>query len=143
MDDDVKALNDWNARIMAEFRANGGKCGGQFAGAEMVILHTTGARTGAHRETPLCCLPDGDRIVVFASKAGAPTSPDWYHNLVAHPEVEVEYGTERYHARAVEVTGAERDALYARQTAALPQFDAYRDATTRVIPVVVLERITR
>lgn len=141
MSDDVKAMNDWNAQIMAEFRANGGKCGGQFAGAEMMILHTTGARTGAHREHPLCCLPDGDRIVVFASKAGAPTSPDWYHNLVANPEVEVEYGTERYRARAVEATGAERDALYARQVAALPQFDAYRHSTTRVIPVVVLERL--
>ena len=141
MSDDVKAMNDWNAQIMAEFRANGGKCGGQFAGAEMMILHTTGARTGAHREHPLCCLPDGDRIVVFASKAGAPTSPDWYHNLVANPEVEVEYGTERYRARAVEATGAERDALYARQIEALPQFDGYRRSTTRVIPVVVLERI--
>ena len=140
MSDEAKAMNDWNATIIAEFRANGGKCGGDFAGAEMMILHTTGARSGAHRENPLCCLPDGDRIVVFASKAGAPTSPDWYHNLKANPDVEVEYGTERYRARAVEVTGAERDALYARQVEALPQFDNYRNATTRVIPVVVLER---
>lgn len=77
MSNEVTAMNDWNAQVMAEFRANGGHCGGQFDGVEMLILHHTGAKTGAHRETPLCCLVDGDRLVVFASKAGAPAHPDW------------------------------------------------------------------
>ncbi len=140
-DEATAATNDWNAQIIAEFRANGGKCGGPFEGAVMAIVHTTGAKSGAHRENPLCVLPDGDRIALFASKAGAPTNPDWYHNLVANPTVEVEYGTERFAARATVVTGAERDALYARQVEAMPQFAEYERNTDRVIPVVVLERV--
>lgn len=137
---DAAEMNNWNAQVMAEFRANGGRCGGPFEGAEMVILHHTGAKTGAARETPLCCLVDGDRLVIFASKAGAPTHPDWYHNLVAHPDVEVEYRTERFAARAVEVTGPARDDLYGRQMELMPQFADYAEATTRVIPAIALER---
>ncbi|MFM8411168.1 MAG: nitroreductase/quinone reductase family protein [Alphaproteobacteria bacterium] len=140
MTPEQRALHDWNARIIADFRANAGRCGPPFENAEMVILHTRGARTGRTRENPLCALLDGGRLFVFASKAGAPTNPDWYHNLKAHPEVEVEHGTERFRARAVEVTGAERDALYARQAALMPQFAEYAAKTERAIPVVELER---
>jgi deazaflavin-dependent oxidoreductase (nitroreductase family) len=140
MTDEKKALNDWNAKIIAEFRANAGRCGPPFESADMVILHTRGARTGKPRENPLCALLDGGRIVLFASKAGAPTNPDWYHNLKANPDVEVEHGTERFRARAVEVTGPERDALYARQASRAPQFAEYAKKTSRTIPVVVLDR---
>lgn len=140
MSDDVASMNDWNAQVMAEFRANDGRCGGPFEGVDMLILHHEGARTGTHRETPLCCLVDGERLVIFASKAGAPSHPDWYHNVVAHPDVEVEFGTDRFAARAVEVTGPERDTLYARQSEAMPQFAGYAEATTRLIPVITLER---
>ena len=140
MTDQEKALNDWNAKIMAEFRANGGRCGPPFENAEMVILHTRGARSGKPRENPLCALLDAGRLFVFASKAGAPTNPAWYHNLKAHPDVEVEHGTERFRARAVEVTGHEREALYARQASLMPQFAEYAASTSRVIPVVELAR---
>ncbi|MFM8412664.1 MAG: nitroreductase/quinone reductase family protein, partial [Alphaproteobacteria bacterium] len=98
------------------------------------------ARTGKPRENPLCALLDRGRLFVFASKAGAPTNPDWYHNLKAHPDVEVEHGTERFRARAVEVTGHEREALYARQASLMPQFAEYAASTSRVIPVVELAR---
>jgi len=133
-------VNDWNQRIIAEFRANGGHVGGPFEGAPMVLLTHTGAKTRTERTTPLMCLPNGDDVVVFASKAGAPTNPDWYHNLLAHPEATIELGTETIpvHARVAE--GAERDELWSRQKAAYPQFQGYEDATSRVIPVVVLER---
>jgi deazaflavin-dependent oxidoreductase (nitroreductase family) len=134
-------VNDWNAKIIAEFRANAGKVGGQFEGAPMVLLTTTGAKSGQPRTSPLVYLPDGERVVVFASKAGAPTNPDWYHNLVANPEVTVEVGADAYQARAVEITGAERDELFARQVERMPGFQSYADSTTRVIPVIALERI--
>lgn len=140
MTPEQQALHDWNARIIADFRANAGRCGPPFENAEMVILHTRGARTGKPRENPLCALLDRGRLFVFASKAGAPTNPDWYHNLKAHPEVEVEHGTERFRARAVEVTGPEREALYARQASLMPQFAEYAASTSRVIPVVELAR---
>ena len=92
--------NDWNTRIIEEFRANDGRVGGQFAGAPVLLLTTTGAKTGRRYTNPVMYLPDGDRVVVFASKGGAPTNPDWYHNLVAHPRVTVELGTEQYEADA-------------------------------------------
>ncbi len=101
-------VTDWNRAIIDEFRGNEGKVGGQFAGAPLVLLSTTGARSGKQRTHPLVYLADGDRLVVFASKGGAPTSPDWYHNLVAHPEVSVEAGAESYPATAVVITGEER-----------------------------------
>lgn len=132
--------NDWNDKIIAEFRANEGKVGGPFEGANMVLITTTGAKSGQKRTAPLACLPDGDRILIFASKAGAPTNPDWYYNLVAHPQVTVEFGTETFEATATVITGAERDELYARQVKLMPGFAAYQEKTTRIIPVVALTR---
>lgn len=134
-------MNDFNQGVIEEFRANDGKVGGGFAGAPMVLLTTTGAKSGETRVNPLVALVDGDDLYVFASKAGAPTSPDWYHNLVANPQVEVEFGNERFSATAVPITsGPERDRLYAAQVAVQPGFAEYEKATTRVIPVVELRR---
>lgn len=135
------AAEDWNKQIIDEFRSNDGKVGGPFEGAPMVLLTHTGARSGTRRTTPLMAQVDGDTLVIFASKAGAPTNPDWFHNLAAHPEATLEYGTETFQVRARVAEGAERDTIWTRQKAAYPQFQGYEDSTTRVIPVVVLERI--
>ena len=135
-------MNDWNRQIIEEFHANGGKVGGPFEGATLLLLTTTGAKSGLSRTTPLVYMADGERLVIFASKAGAPTSPDWYYNLVAHPTVTVEVGTEKFNASATVVSGEERDRLYAQQAAKAPNFAEYQQKTTRVIPVVVLERQT-
>jgi deazaflavin-dependent oxidoreductase (nitroreductase family) len=134
-------MNDWNQQIIAEFRENDGKVGGPFEGAPMVLLTHTGAKSGTRRTTPLMALVEGDDLVIFASKAGAPDNPDWYHNLRANPEASIEYGTETFTARARVAEGAERDDLWTRQKTAYPQFQGYEDSTTRVIPVVVLERV--
>lgn len=134
--------NDFNQSIIAEFRANRGVVGGPFAGAPMLLLTTTGAKSGNRRTTPLVYLPDGDRFVIIASKGGAPRHPDWYHNLVAHPDTTVEVGTETIPVTAVVVTGEERDRLYARQSALRPAFAEYETRTTRKIPVVALHRRT-
>jgi deazaflavin-dependent oxidoreductase (nitroreductase family) len=131
--------NEFNKKIIDEFRANGGKVGA-FAGAPMVLLTTTGARSGESSITPLVCLPDGDRILVFASKAGAPKHPGWYHNLLKNSTVTVEWGTEKFQATATDIKGEEHDRLYARQAAAFPNFAQYQQNTTRVIPVVALDR---
>src|SRR5579871_5736716 len=133
-------MNDWNQAIIAEFRANGGKVGGPFAGAPLLLLTTTGAKTGRSHTTPVMYNTDGDRLLVFASKARAPANPAWYHNLVAHPKVTVELSTEKFEANAVPVTGAERDRLFSRHAAQYPQFAEYQRNTTRTIPVVALER---
>ena len=134
--------NDFNEKLIAEFRANGGKVSGMFAGRPMLLLTTTGAKSGLKRTTPLVHTRDGDRIVVIASKGGAPTNPAWYHNLVANPTVTVELGTEKFPAKATVVTGAERDRLFAAQAALMPAFAEYETKTTRQIPVVVLERLS-
>jgi len=133
-------VNDWNAQIIKEFRENDGKVGGQFEGAPLVLLTTTGARTGKVRTNPLVSLVDEDRVVIFASKAGSPTNPDWYHNIVANPRVTVEQGTERYEADATIVEGAERERLFSTQKERFPGFADYEAGTDRVIPVVALER---
>jgi len=134
-------LNDWNASIIAEFRANAGKVGGSFANAPMVLITTRGARTGKQRTNPLVCLPDDDRLVIFASKGGAPTNPDWYYNLRASPEVTVEFGSETFAARAVTVDGPERERLFGELARRFPAFAQYQAKTTRRIPVIVLERV--
>jgi deazaflavin-dependent oxidoreductase (nitroreductase family) len=137
-------MTDWNAfnrQIIEEFRANDGVVGGMFEGAPMVLLTATGAKSGEERVSPLVCLPaDDDTVYVFASKGGAPTNPAWYHNVLAHPRVTVERGTERYPATATEITGPERDAIYARQAKLRPNFADYERQTTRKIPVVALRR---
>jgi deazaflavin-dependent oxidoreductase (nitroreductase family) len=137
----MSEMSDFNRAVIEEFRANDGKVGGGFAGAPMVLLTTTGAKSGEKRVNPLVGLVDGGTLYVVASKAGAPTSPDWYHNLLANPEVEVEFGGERFEATAVPiVSGPERDRLYSAQVAAQPGFADYEKATTRVIPIVELRR---
>jgi len=133
-------MSDWNRQIIEEFRNNGGKVGGSFAGAPLLLLTTTGARSGMARTTPVMYLPDGERLIIFASKAGASTNPDWYHNLVAHSEATVEVGSETFKVTAVEVTGEERDQLYARQAALYSGFADYEAKTTRRIPVIALQR---
>ncbi len=134
-------MNDFNEGIIREFRANGGKVGGGFEGAPLLLLHTTGAKSGKERIAPVMYLQDGGRVLVFASKAGAADNPDWYHNILAEPRVSVEVGTESYEARAEVVTGDERDRLYARQAQLYPGFAEYQEQTDRVIPVVALERL--
>ncbi len=134
---DFKAFN---AAVIDEFRDNGGKVTGMFAGAPLVLITTTGARSGRRRTTPIVYTTDGDRLVIIASKGGAPTSPDWYHNLVANPDVTVELPLETFEARARVAEEPERERLYRAQAALMPNFDAYEKATTRKIPVVVLER---
>jgi deazaflavin-dependent oxidoreductase (nitroreductase family) len=137
---DAPGPDDWNQRIIEEFRANSGRVGGPFEGAPMVLLHHVGARTGTARVNPLVCFPDGDDLVIVASKAGAPTNPDWYHNLMAHPRAEVELGTERFAVDATEVTGADRATLWERVVEATPGFADYQRNTDRVIPVLRLSR---
>lgn len=134
-------MNDWNQQIIAEFRANAGKVGGPFEGAPMVLLTSTGAKSGQPRVSPLMALLEGDDIVIFASKGGAPTNPDWYYNLLANPEASIEIGSDTVAVKARVAEGAERDDLWTRQKLAYPQFQGYEDGTTRVIPVVVLEKI--
>ena len=133
-------MSDFNATIIEEFRSNGGRVGGPFAGAPILLLTTTGAKTGKQRTNPLAYLPDGERVVVFASKAGAPTNPDWYHNLVAQPDVTIEVDGETRPVRARVTQGAERDELFSRQKQAMPGFADYEAKTDRVIPVIALER---
>jgi deazaflavin-dependent oxidoreductase (nitroreductase family) len=132
------APGDWNQKIIEEFRANDGKVGGPFEGADLVLLTTTGARTGTRRTTPLMSLRDGGRIIVAASAAGAPSHPAWYHNLLADPHVTVETGTSTLQATAVVIEGEERDRLYARMVEIAPGFAEYQAKTSRVIPVVAL-----
>jgi deazaflavin-dependent oxidoreductase (nitroreductase family) len=134
-------MSSYNQTIIDEFRANEGKVGGGFEGSSMVLLTTTGAKSGQTRTNPLVCLPDDDgTIYVFASAAGAPKHPDWFHNLIAHPTVQVEIGAESFQAKATEVTGTARDDLYARQVALFPGFAEYQEKTSRTIPVVALTR---
>jgi deazaflavin-dependent oxidoreductase (nitroreductase family) len=133
-------MSNYNETIIEEFRANGGVVGGPFEGSTLLLLTTTGAKSGKRHTTPVMYMEDGEHFVVFASKGGAPTSPDWYHNLAANPDVTVEVGTETFEARARVTTGEERDGLFDRQKALRPQFAEYEAKTTRTIPVVVLER---
>lgn len=131
-------MSDWNAKVIEEFRANEGKVGGFFEGLGVLIVHAIGARSGLERITPLVYLKEEDRVFIFASKAGSHSHPDWYHNLKANPAVTVEIGAATVSATAVEIVGEERDAIYARQAAALQNFAEYQAATERIIPVIEL-----
>jgi deazaflavin-dependent oxidoreductase (nitroreductase family) len=138
-------MSDWNAGTIAEFRANEGRVGGPFAGAPLVLLHHRGRKSGREHVTPVMYLPDEtdpDVIYVFASKGGAPTSPDWYHNLTAAGGGSVERGTETYRVTVREVTGAEHDRVYAEQARRYPGFAEYARQTegVRTIPVLELSR---
>jgi deazaflavin-dependent oxidoreductase (nitroreductase family) len=131
-------VNDWNAKVIAEFRANAGKVGGNFAGAPVLLLSTTGRTSGRTYTNPMMYLPVSDDVAVFATKGGADTHPDWYLNLVAHPRVTVEIGDRTYEATATPVEEPERARIYAEQAAAYPGFAEYEAKTTRVIPVIRL-----
>jgi deazaflavin-dependent oxidoreductase (nitroreductase family) len=133
-------MKAFNAALIEEFRANNGKVGGPFEGRPVVLITTTGAKSGRRLTSPLIYFQDGDHRYIFASKAGAPTNPDWYHNLVANPGVTVEIGDETYDASAMVITGPDRDEVSAKQVAAMPGFGDYQAKTTRVIPVVELVR---
>ncbi|MGW3132509.1 nitroreductase family deazaflavin-dependent oxidoreductase [Streptomyces sp. NPDC001123] len=128
----------FNARVIEEFRANHGQLGGGFAGAPVLLLHTVGARSGAARVNPMMYLADRGRYLVFASKAGSDRHPDWYYNLLAHPDVRIEVGDVVVAVRAVELGGAERDTAFAEQAGRHPGFAGYQRKTRRVIPVIAL-----
>ncbi|MBT2230869.1 nitroreductase family deazaflavin-dependent oxidoreductase [Nonomuraea sp. NEAU-A123] len=132
--------NEFNDQIIAEFRANKGKVGGMFEGANLVLLTTTGAKSGNRTTSPVMYFEDGDRYIVIASYAGADHNPAWYHNLRANPEVTAEIGTETFEVEAEVVEGEERDELYARMVEIAPGFAEYQAKTTRRIPVVALRR---
>lgn len=132
-------MNDWNRRTIQEFRENKGKVGGNWEGRPLLLLTTTGAKSGQGHTNPVMYMRKGDRLYIFASKAGAPSNPDWYHNLLAHPGVTVELGNEKFTAIAKPVTGEERDSIYAKWAEMYPQFREYQDKTTRKIPVIELE----
>jgi deazaflavin-dependent oxidoreductase (nitroreductase family) len=134
-------MNDFNENLIAEFRANGGTVTGVFAGAPLVLITHTGAKSGVRRTTPLVHSRSGDDIVIIASKGGAPGNPHWYLNMTANPQVTVELPGETYEARVREAKGEERDQLYRAQADLMPNFDEYAANTDRVIPVLVLERI--
>ena len=133
--------NDFNERIIDEFRANGGKVGGPFAGRPLLLLHTTGAKTGEDRVHPLAYLRAGENLLVFGTKGGAPTHPDWYHNLRVNPRVTVELGSERFDASARVTDDGERDGLWRDAKKEIPVFADYEQKTRRQIPVIVLERV--
>jgi deazaflavin-dependent oxidoreductase (nitroreductase family) len=132
-------MNDWNRQTIEAFRANKGQIGGTWAGRPLLLLTTTGAKSGHQHTTPVMYLREGDRVFIFASKGGAPTNPAWYHNLLAHPEVTVEIGDRTSQAIAKPVTGEQHDQIYARWAEKYPQFREYQEKSTRIIPVIELE----
>jgi deazaflavin-dependent oxidoreductase (nitroreductase family) len=131
-------MSEFNRAIIEEFRANGGKVGGSFEGAPVLLLTSTGAKSGQRRTAPLMYMPDGERMVIFASKGGAPTNPGWYHNLRANPSATVEVGADTVDVDAAVTSGEERERLFKRQAELYPQFAEYAEKTTREIPVVAL-----
>ena len=133
-------MNDVNQRIIEECRANRGRVGGPFEGTPVLLLTTTGARTGQTRTTPVAYLRDDQRLVVFASRGGAPNNPGWYHNLLANPSATVEVGEEQFKVTATVTSGEERQRLFDRQAERSPQFGEYQHKTTRQIPVIALQR---
>jgi deazaflavin-dependent oxidoreductase (nitroreductase family) len=140
----LSGFDEMNREVIAEFRAKDGvveeAVGGYFKGKPILLLHTTGARTGSPRMNPLMFHDEGDVRYVFASKGGAPDNPAWFYNLRAHPEATVEFGRESYPVRATEITGDERDRIYAAMVTRFPQFAEYEEKTSRTIPVVALRR---
>ncbi|HWF55721.1 MAG TPA: nitroreductase family deazaflavin-dependent oxidoreductase [Solirubrobacteraceae bacterium] len=131
-------MSDFQTQVIDDFRAGGGKVGGMFEGMDMLLLHHVGARSGQQRVAPLAYLKDGERYAIFASKAGAPTNPAWYHNLKANPETTIEVGTETVKVTATEPDRAERDRIFTAMGERRPQFAEYQTKTTRVIPVILL-----
>src|SRR5439155_14987001 len=136
----IREMNDYNRRLIEEFRAHGSKVGGMWEGTPLLLLTTRGAKSGERRTTPMGYMPEGDRLIVFASSGGAPTHPDWYHNLVAHPQVTVEVGTETFNAIAVVAEDEERDRLWTKGVALYPDLAEHQAKTTRQFPVIALSR---
>ncbi len=137
----MSEADERNKKIIDEFRANQGRVGGRFEGRTLLLLHNKGAKSGRERINPVAYVKDGEHFVVIASKGGAPTHPDWYYNLLAHPLVTIEVGTETFQVRASIAMEPERTRLYEKMVAMMPSFDDYRKNTTRKIPVFVLERV--
>ena len=137
----MSELHDFNQHVISEFRANQGKVGGQLANMPMLLLTTTGAKSGRPLTRPLAYTTDGDRLVVIASFAGAPKNPAWYHNLIANPVATAELGSERFRVRATVTSGEERQRLFNRQAQQMPIFVEYQQKTSRQIPVLVLTRL--
>ena len=137
MSDTNERIN-WNQTIIDEFRANDGKVGGRFEGKTLLLLHTTGAKTGKKHVNPVAYVRDGEKYVVIASKGGAPTNPDWYYNIVAHPRLTVEVGTESFQVEAQVAEEPERTRLYNKMAGMMDSFNDYRQKTDRVIPVFEL-----
>jgi len=137
---DDNDVNEFNRKLIEEFRANDGATSGPFAQAPLLLMTTTGARSGKERIIPIVYTRDGDRLVIAASKGGAPTNPDWFHNVTAQPDVTVEVPGEMFAAHASVAEGAERDRLFAAHADAMPGFAEYATKTDRVIPIIVLER---
>jgi deazaflavin-dependent oxidoreductase (nitroreductase family) len=135
-------MSAMNNKIIEEFRANDGKVGGYFANNTLLLLHTTGAKSGQERINPLVTFEDGDRLVVIASKGGAPSNPDWYYNVIANPVVSVEYGTDKFQARATVTSEPDRTELYEKMESKFATFSEYKEKTARVIPVVTLSRLS-
>jgi deazaflavin-dependent oxidoreductase (nitroreductase family) len=133
-------MSDYNTQIIEEFRGSGGKVGGRWEGRNLLLLTTTGRKSGRAHTTPMVYTADGDRLLVYASKGGAPKHPDWYLNLVADPHVVVEAGGDRYDAIATPLAGEERDREFSLQAERVPAFAEYQAQTERVIPVVALRR---
>jgi deazaflavin-dependent oxidoreductase (nitroreductase family) len=133
-------MKDFNKQVVEEFRTNGGKVGGMFEGSPLLLLTTTGAKSGQPRVAPLVYTTDGDRIVIIASKGGSPTHPDWYHNIAANPEVTVEVGAEKFPARAEITAEPERTRLFNAQADIMPNFYEYQQNTDRTIPVITISR---
>jgi deazaflavin-dependent oxidoreductase (nitroreductase family) len=138
---DPRAMDELNQAAIREFRANQGKVGGQMEGMPILLLTMTGAKTGRTLIRPLCYSRDGERLVIIASYGGAPRNPPWYYNLLAHPVVTVEVGTEKFKARAAQTVGAERQRLFDAQARLMPFFNDYQQKTKRQIPVLTLTRI--
>jgi deazaflavin-dependent oxidoreductase (nitroreductase family) len=134
------AFNDWNRKIIEEFRANGGRVGGQFEGGNMILVHHLGRKSGTERVNPLAYLPDGDSYVIVASAGGAPKNPDWYHNLKAAALTTVEVGTETFPVKVEEVGSDEHADLWKRVTTAMPGFAEYEKTANRTIPLLRLTR---
>ncbi len=133
----MSELDEWNNKIIEEFRANGGKVGKRI----LLLLHTTGAKSGKQRVNPLGYIMDGERFLIIASNEGGPTNPDWYHNIIANPLVTIEVGAEQFQVRATIAAEPERTRLYNQVTEVMPSYAEYQRGTTRVIPVVILTQV--
>jgi deazaflavin-dependent oxidoreductase (nitroreductase family) len=138
----MNEVKDWNKKVIEEFRANDGKVGGPFANMTLLLLHTTGAKSGLPRVNPVAYMADDEKLVIIASKAGASSNPGWYYNLIANPEVCVEAGTEQFQALAAITQEPERTELFEKMATLYPGFAEYPRKTTRIIPVVTLTRLS-